>query len=303
MQLGLALSRRLALVAAALAAVASHASAVVTVTNTTNAQALADAFAGGGVTVVGTPTLQGVAAQQGTFASTNLSTVGFASGVVLTTGSTADVPGPNSSGSTSVIIPGVQGDAQLAALAVDSTGATAPLDDTNALTFDFTVPAGATQVQFNFVFASEEYNEFTGSNFNDVLAVFVDGTNVALAPGSGATVSVNTINGGDVGEPAVNPQFYINNTTANPPAGTPSDPLRISELEADGLTTVLSAAPIAVLNPNLSVHTVKIAIGDVTDQSWDSQLFLRADSFVVPEPGVALFGLAAAAGLLLRKRK
>lgn len=315
MQLGSTLARRLAAALVVACAAVPAASANVTVTGSTDANALAQAFAGPGVTIVpGSATLQGAAAgndpfggpfgaQQGTFTSTLTNTLGFNSGVVLTSGTIDNVPGPNDS--TSAGRASLSGtNAQLSTLAGGAI-----VNDANTLTFSFTVPAGTGGVGFQYVFASEEYNEFANSTFNDVFGFFVDGQNVALIPGTTTPVSINTVNGGDFNggfgpTPAVNPQFYINNDPINADGnGNLVDPANLRPIEADGLTTVLTANVFAALNPNLAVHTISLAVGDVGDSSYDSQVFLRADSFLVPEPGVALFGLAAAAGLLFRKRK
>ncbi len=61
-----------------------------------------------------------------------------------------------------------------------------------------------------YVFASEEYPEYVGSSFNDVMAVFVDGQNCALVPGSQTPVSINTVN------PGSNSQYYVDKNLAPP---------------------------------------------------------------------------------------
>ncbi len=50
---------------------------------------------------------------------------------------------------------------------------------------------------FEFVFSSEEYNEFVNSGFNDVFAFFVDGENIGFVPGTFDPVSIDTVNGGN----------------------------------------------------------------------------------------------------------
>ena len=64
------------------------------------------------------------------------------------------------------------GDADLDALV--APGLT---QDAAILEFDV-IPVGNT-MSVRFVFASEEYNEFVGSDFNDVIAVYVNGVNCA----------------------------------------------------------------------------------------------------------------------------
>ena len=47
------------------------------------------------------------------------------------------------------------------------------------------VPTGST-LHVRYVFASEEYPEYVGSVFNDIMAVFVEGKNSAMVPGAAA---------------------------------------------------------------------------------------------------------------------
>ena len=65
----------------------------------------------------------------------------------------------------------------------------------------------ADTLHIRYLFASEEYPEFVGSVFNDVMAVFVDGVNCAVAPGTTTPVSVNTIN------QTTNSSWYIDNAS------------------------------------------------------------------------------------------
>ena len=66
--------------------------------------------------------------------------------------------------------------------------------DANSLTFSFTVNPGTTQLGFNYVFGSEEYNTFVNNGFNDAFGFFVDGKNVAVLPGTGDIVSIDNVN-------------------------------------------------------------------------------------------------------------
>src|SRR5439155_15885809 len=97
--------------------------------------------------------------------------IGFPGANILSTGQAKDVVGPNNSDSTTTSF-GTPGDAQLTAIAGAAT------NDACILSFDF-VPQGGV-LKFNFVFGSEEYNEFVGAGFNDVFAFFLNGKNVAL---------------------------------------------------------------------------------------------------------------------------
>ena len=107
--------------------------------------------------------------------------------------------------------------------------------DSTVLVFDVDITGN--DLYFNFVFASEEYNEFVNQGFNDVVGLFIDNQNYALVNGAGSpAVSIDTVNGGNpIGTSASNPQFYNNNDL--------DDGGRfLQEIGYDGFTTVLTAA-------------------------------------------------------------
>lgn len=82
------------------------------------------------------------------------------------------------------------------------------------LEFDFTTTGG--NLFFSFVFASEEYNEYVNSSFNDVFGFFVNGVNIALVPGTSTPVAINSVNCGYSGGgalPGTNPENCDNSTT------------------------------------------------------------------------------------------
>jgi len=189
--------------------------------------------------------------------------IGFEDGILLTTGSVQNVPGPNDSNSTSTsnLLPG---DAALD-LIIPNT------QDAAVLEFDFVPPANT--VTFQYVFGSEEYNEFVNATVNDVFALFVNGTNRALLPSTNIPIAINNVNGGNpLGTNASNSQFYRNNALPNATLDT----------ELDGLTVVLSVQ--ATVIPNQTNH-IKLAIADFADWIYDSAVFIKAYSFNVPPPG------------------
>jgi hypothetical protein len=165
---------------------------------------------------------------------------------------------------------GNPGDADLTALSTSTGGG--ETEDAAILEFDF-VPA-TSAVRFSYVFSSEEYNDFANTEFNDVFAFFVNGTNCATVPGTGQPVSVNTINNGNPGGDTTpnNPQFYIDNVRPSPTLDT----------EMDGLTTLLTCT--ADVNAGQSNH-LKLAIADASDARLDSAVFLQAESLVPVAPG------------------
>lgn len=222
-----------------------------TVATSTDATALATMLTGGGVTIsnarfVGAP----VAA--GTF-SAGQASIGLESGVVLSTGKVIDVMGPNvdSGWSTDNAQPG---DPALDALV-------APNATYDAAILEFDVTPSAATISVRFVFASEEYNEFVGSQFNDVIAIFVNGVNCANY--NGRPVAVNSINA------ETNGSLYFDNNTGQ------------RDTEMDGMTIPLEC--VAAVTPG-APNRVKIAIADTSDPVWDAAVFLAAGG--VKSPGV-----------------
>lgn len=246
---------------------------VVVNTTNNNANALRDALLGTGVAGVGDATFVGSDLSAGFF-SGGSSSIGISSGVVLATGDVTNANGPNqedgfTSNSSSV------GDADL-----DLEFSTTTLD-TTSLTFDFDTDGG--DLFFNFVFATEEYNEFANSTFNDVFGFFVDEVNIAMIPGTTTPISVNTINGGHpFGTDAVNSQFFINNDLDDNGGF-------LSEFGYDGFTNIFTAQSRGL---GSGTHTIKLAISDVGDMRLDAAVFLEAGSFqdVAPEPDPGIGG-------------
>lgn len=141
------------------------------------------------------------------------------------------------------------------------------VNDASALTFDFITHADT--ISFRFVFASEEYPEFVGSSFNDVFGFFISGPdpsggyysekNIAFIPGTTIPITINNLNGSSYS------QYYIDNQSMNG-----------QSIIFDGFTTVITAKCAVI---PCSHYNIKIAIGDVSDQAYDSGVFLEAGSF------------------------
>eukprot|EP00903_Cladosiphon_okamuranus_P021372 g19642.t1 len=70
--------------------------------------------------------------------------------------------------------------------------------DACSLEFDFELSPGSVggTLQFQYIFMSEEYNEFVNDSYNDGFLLLIDGVNVAKIPGTQDVVSINTINNG-----------------------------------------------------------------------------------------------------------
>ena len=225
-------------------------------------------------------------AQLGTF-NRNNSSFPFLNGIIMTTGNVSVAAGPNSGGGSSSTI-GVSDytDSQLSNMM-------SGLQHCAALEFDFV--AAADTFAFNYIFASEEYPEYACSPFNDVFAFFLSGPdplnptgaivnrNVAIIPNTissnypnGIPVSINSINSGP--GPSYSPSgctppntsglyssFYVGN-----PSG----------VQYDGHTVALTAAATILACQN---YHMKMAIGNVTDNGYDSGVFLEEGSFYSPK--------------------
>ena len=194
----------------------------------------------------------------------------ISSGLLLTTGNATAAQGPNNSTNLSNNLPAtasVASDPHLNILAAGTV--------TNGvvLEFDF-IPTGDT-LNFRYIFGSEEYPEFSPSTFNDAFGLFLwgpgitgpyalagyaNGANIATIPG-GIPVTINNV--GD----ASNTQYYVFNDNGSTYGNA---------IQYDGTTVLLTAA--ASVQCNQTYH-IKLAISNVSDQAYDSGVFLEANSF------------------------
>lgn len=196
---------------------------------------------------------------------------GINQGVVLSTGNVTSIMGPNlwDDVSTDNSLPG---DPDLDALIPGYV-----TFDATILEFDFECP-DPTATSFQYVFTSDEYNEWVDTDFNDVFGFFLNGVNIAITPAicssGGIPVAINNVNCGNPFAPpgGLNCDCYRNN--ALPDGGGTID------TEMDGLTQVFYAT--GQIQPG--VNHMKIAIADAGDHVYDSNVLLRCQSFVCGEP-------------------
>jgi outer membrane protein OmpA-like peptidoglycan-associated protein len=208
--------------------------------------------------------------------------VGITKGILLTSGNAFYAIGPNKtprSGWAST----AKGDEELEAIARGKTW------DAAVLEFDFVTTSE--NLSFRYVFASEEYEEYVGSKFNDVFGFFISGpdiekANIARLPDGITPITVNTVNN------ELNSNYYIDNTyfnttdpfiwdvrnrqvITNKNYQQPEVPPKYN-IQFDGFTTVLEARYSVIPN---KVYHIKLAIADVGDDILDSGVFLEASSF------------------------
>ncbi|HRI27968.1 MAG TPA: choice-of-anchor L domain-containing protein [Chitinophagales bacterium] len=230
---------------------------------------------GGGVTVSNI-TLNCPTGAYGTFNGL-ASNIGIENGIMLATGPLNIAVGPNISGSA-----GENNGGPGYPLLTDLAG----FETFNACVLEFDIIPEGNVLSFNYVFGSEEYNEFVCSGFNDAFAFFVTGanpsgpdynnSNVALIPGTTIPVAINSVNNGTPGG-----------------AYPPSDCISLAysdyfvdnaggiSVQYDGFTVVLTATVEVI--PGEIYHFI-LGIADAGDGAWDSGVFLQAGSFVsLPE--------------------
>jgi hypothetical protein len=243
--------------------------------STVSPAALAGSLVGAGVTVSnvsiisdGTNPADNVAI--GAFSNGSDLGIGIDSGIVLSSGDIATAVGPNSADNLGTNN-STGADPDLQAIA------TATLSDSAVLQFDFTDPSiapGQTgTVQFQFVFGSEEYNEFVDDVFNDTFAFFLNGVNIAVLPDLVTPVAINNFNCGNPFDPLQTDDFcsFFNNNDL-------SDGGPFFNTEMDGFSDVFTAFG-TVTGPG--PHTIKLAIGDAGDSGFDSWVFLQGGSLQV----------------------
>jgi gliding motility-associated-like protein len=274
----LPLLKRLTAVAAVMMAL--PAAAQLNVTTQTDPLVLAQKILGSGVRILN-PQFKGHNLSAGTFTAAP-GTFVIDSGIVLTTGraktsgSSVGVDGLASAFASSPT--SNLGDADLTAFSGKTT------KDACILEFDF-IPQGDS-INIRYVFGSEEYPEWVCSQFNDVFGFFISGPgffgqrNIANVPNAPNTtpVSINTINSGIPGQ-----NFNIMDCQGFP--GSPFTQYYVNNsigvtMTYDGHTVVLTAK--AKVTPCQTYH-IKLAIADATDQSFDSGVFIEANSFSSPK--------------------
>jgi uncharacterized repeat protein (TIGR01451 family) len=223
---------------------------------------LADILLGDGI-IISNVSYAGVNCAAGNF-SGGAGIIGFEKGIILSSGDIAKVVGSNDkTGATKDNY--APGDSDLETLIPGYT-----TNDAAVLEFDF-IPS-TNIITFEYVFGSEEYNEYVGSPYNDVFGFFVNGNNVALLPGAIIPVSINSVNC------ANNSAYYID-----------SDPIYSSpcyggiplDTQLDGLTVILQVTTEVI--PGVENH-IKLAIADVDDGVLDSDVFIKAGSFISYNP-------------------
>ncbi len=272
-----------------------------------------DVFIGGDCFDVSNITFSGDPIQIGKFTG-GATGVSIDEGIFLCTGTGQQILGPNngSSNGSQINLFSNFSDNDLKTMVGQ---AAVTIRDRVVIEFDFRPTKNA--VQFEYVFASEEYCEYVGSIYNDVFGFFISGPgisgpfaggaqNIARVPTTNEYITINNVNHDK------NDQFYVNNIKfGDVPNDSDCSGLtgvfnpRTNELQFDGLTTVLTTSAVNV-QPCQTYH-IRIALADIGDGLYNSAVFLKASSFnaggnasmelltpVSPTPGTGYEGCADA---------
>ena len=250
-------------------------------------------FAGQGVNIQNI-SFYGDSNQIGYF-SQGINSVQMDSGIVLSTGYATEatgnfggiIAGPNAAGFGPAYFGNASSNALLsvsqsvpALLGLNFTSASS-VNDAAVLEFDFT-PESDT-IEFVFSFASDEWNTYPCTQYNDVFGFFVSGpgitgtyaspagfpggaVNIANVPGStpAVPITISSIHPGSnsCGSAPLNNQFY---NTGN-----------IGGMTLNGFTDTLKAT---IVVQACETYHLALAIGDGTDAGLTSTVFFKANSF------------------------
>lgn len=211
-------------------------------------------------------------------------------GIIMTTGNILIANSPNSGSTSSTNSSGVA-EPQLDSIIAPRTTF---LNGASVLEFDFEVNSGF--ISFEYVFASTEYPTYVCTQYNDVFAFFITGydpvteafrnRNIALVPGTeNVIVAVNTINGG--GTPSSVPCIVTNTHFFR------AVPSNSQTTRYNGFTFIPDTSSYAVNSTRSGLiakafilpctpYHMKLAIANVSDNSLDSGVFLKKNSFTAP---------------------
>ncbi len=231
-------------------------------TNTSvTALQLAQALVGPGATVLN-PVITGAFGSYGTFANGSSTNIGIDHGIILTSG-TATLPNTNTMASFGASN-GAPGDPLLAFAGTTN----------DACRFEFDVVAYDSILTFNYVFASDEYNDYVNS-INDAFGFFISGPgivgqqNIAVVPGTSTQITINNVNCG------LNGSYYVCNDPWDPLGGgcTTQCPTNAAQttVEYDGFTTLLTAQANVMA---CDTYHLVLVIADVSDFIFDSGVMI-----------------------------
>lgn len=202
----------------------------------------------------------------GLFFSGDQTDLGLNKGILLTTGSAVIAQGPNNLGSAG-FSNGTPGDSDLDILSFLNGTA---LESFDACILELDVYANTNEITFEYVFGSEEYHEYAGTNFNDIFAFLISGPGIAGVPQIGNQANMAVLPDGSPVE--INNVNYQNNWEyyRDNSGGTS---LQYDGLTSDYLSKKKSLTARYAVEPCQTYH-LKLAIADRGDSSFDSGVFI-----------------------------
>lgn len=179
--------------------------------------------------------------------------IDYQGGIMLSSGG---FPGPSNTDSGFTVSHFTPGDSDLDIVAQQAFPGAGLTQDASILEFRLFVD-DPSQLSFDLVFGSDEYPEFANSSFVDVAAVFVNGENVALFPGSDAPLSITNEN-------------VLNNLADNRNA--------VFAVEWDGFAALGLTA-----NLDAGWNDIKVGVADTGDTALDTAIYLTDFELVARE--------------------
>lgn len=222
---------------------------------------------------------QGDANQFGVFTNGENS-IQLNNGFVISTGNVQSGAGPNSAANISTNYNSTTLDADLSKIPINR-----PYFDAGILEFD--IVADCQELEIEYVFASEEYCEYTQTLYTDLLGIFISGpgivdtftnnaTNAATVSETGEYISAETVNW------QKNKAAYVTNVPFDAALNNCTFSELLAEtpyksfIEYDGFTVPLSAKVATQVG---ETYHVKIAIADTQDKIYDSSIFFKIKEF------------------------
>ncbi|PIA77944.1 hypothetical protein BFR04_06845 [Gaetbulibacter sp. 4G1] len=193
----------------------------------------------------------------------------FQNGIMLSTGNAT-------SGGNGVTTPTLSEGSTIWGTDPDLEAALGVSNTLNATSIEFDIVSISSQLQFNYLLASEEYFGINPCQLSDGFAFLIKETgsalpyqNIALVPGTSTPVNTNTIHDEIFGVcPAQNSQYF--------------DGYNIGDTNYNGRTNVLTAS--TTITPYVQYH-IKLVIADQTDGTFDSAVFIEGNSFRILDLG------------------
>jgi len=191
----------------------------------------------------------------------------FDNGIMLSTGAAA-------SGGNTAITPTLSDTATNWGTDNDIESALGITNTTNATSIEFDFVSAYNQLQFNYIFASEEYVDDNSCNSGDSFVILIKEAsssgpfqNIALVPGTSDYISVSNIREeiNPISCPEQNNQYF--------------DGFALGDTNFEGRTTMLTAS--TSITPE-TTYRIKLIIADQPDGSFDSAVFIQNNTFNTP---------------------